>query len=88
MNDYRYVDIRYLPILGRSLNPYIFQVNLEMEDDGRWSAGVPALPGCTVWGYTREEALRNIRDAVEAFLPDIQKTGEEISCQPVDNFIR
>jgi predicted RNase H-like HicB family nuclease len=54
---------------------YIFRVELVEEDDGRWSAGVSALPGCATWGHTREEALRNIRDAVEAYVRDMQKAG-------------
>jgi predicted RNase H-like HicB family nuclease len=57
---------------------YIFRVELVEEDDGRWSAGVSVLPGCATWGYTREEALRNIRDAVEAYVRDMQKAGEDV----------
>jgi predicted RNase H-like HicB family nuclease len=53
-------------------------VELVQEEDGRWSAGVPALPGCATWGYIREEALRNARDAVEAYVRDLRKVGEEI----------
>ena len=60
------------------MKSYLFRVELVEEDDGRWSAGVPALPGCATWGYTREEALRNIRDGVEAYLRAMQKSGEEI----------
>lgn len=51
------------------MKSYVFRVELVEEDDGRWSAGVPTLPGCATWGYTRDEALRNLRDAVEAYLP-------------------
>jgi predicted RNase H-like HicB family nuclease len=61
-----------------AVKSYVFRVELVKEDDGRWSAGVPVLPGCATWGYTQEEALRNIRDAVEAYLRDMQHTGEEI----------
>jgi predicted RNase H-like HicB family nuclease len=61
-----------------SIKTYLFQVEVVHEDDGRWSAGVPALPGCATWGDTREEALRNLRDAVEAYLRDMQKAGEDI----------
>ncbi len=57
---------------------YVFQVELVHEEDGRWSAGVPALPGCATWGYSREEALHNIHDAVAAYIRDVQKAGEEI----------
>jgi len=57
---------------------YVFRVELVEEDDDRWSAGVSVLPGCATWGYTREEALHNIRDAVEAYIRDMQKAGEDI----------
>jgi antitoxin HicB len=60
---------------------YVFRVELVGEDDGRWSAGVPVLPGCATWGSTREEALHNIHDALEAYIRDMQKAGEEI---PID----
>jgi predicted RNase H-like HicB family nuclease len=61
-----------------TVKSYVFRVELVEEDDGRWSAGVPVLPGCATWGYTREEALHNIHDAVEAYIRDMQKAGEEI----------
>jgi predicted RNase H-like HicB family nuclease len=57
---------------------YVFRVELAEEDDGRWSAGVPILPGCATCGYTREEALHNVRDAVEAYIRDMRQAGEEI----------
>lgn len=71
-------DYRYIPIKGKGMHTYIFRVELVKEDDGRWSAGVPALPGCATWGYTKEEALQNIRDGVEAYIHAMQKAGEKI----------
>ena len=32
-------------------------IELEREEDGRWIADVPALPGVMVYGQTRAEAL-------------------------------
>jgi antitoxin HicB len=61
-----------------SVKSYVFRVELIEEDDGRWSAGVPVLPGCATWGYTREEALHNIHDAVEAYIRDLHNAGEDI----------
>lgn len=37
-------------------------------DDGYVVAECPALPGCASQGSTREEALANIREAVEGWL--------------------
>jgi predicted RNase H-like HicB family nuclease len=39
------------------MKTYIFHIEIEQEEDGRWSAEVPSLPGCATWGYTNEEAL-------------------------------
>jgi antitoxin HicB len=61
-----------------SVKSYVFRVELVEEEDGRWSAGVPVLPGCATWGYTKEEALHNVRDAVEAYIRDMQAAGEDI----------
>ena len=42
-------------------------VRLRRDDlDGGWVAECPVLPGCFSQGETREEALRNIADALQA----------------------
>ncbi|MCI0800121.1 MAG: type II toxin-antitoxin system HicB family antitoxin, partial [Chloroflexi bacterium] len=46
----------------------MFAVEVEQEEDGRWSADVPTLPGCAAWGYTKEEALEAIQDTAKAYL--------------------
>jgi len=33
------------------------KVELSREDDGRWIADIPALPGVTVYGRTQKQAL-------------------------------
>jgi antitoxin HicB len=57
---------------------YVFRAELIEEEDGRWSTGVPDLPGCATWGHTKEEALRNLRDAVEAYVRDVARTGADV----------
>ncbi len=47
---------------------YIFKVEFEQDEDGRWSADIPTLPGCATWGYTKEEALEALKDAAQAYL--------------------
>ena len=44
------------------------RVILEPSDEGGYTVTVPALPGCISEGNTREEALRNIREAIELYL--------------------
>ncbi len=50
------------------MKTYVFQVEVEQDDDGRWGAEIPVLPGCAAWGYTRKEALEALQDTAQAFL--------------------
>ena len=50
------------------MKTYIFRVEVEQEEDGRWSAEIPTLPGCAAWGYTREEALEALQEGAQAYL--------------------
>jgi predicted RNase H-like HicB family nuclease len=61
-----------------AVKSYVFRVELEEEDDGRWSAWIDALPGCAVWGYTREEALEALKDAAQAYLEVMVEKGQRI----------
>ena len=44
------------------------QVVLEPSDEGGYTALVPSLPGCISEGDTREEALRNVEEAIHVYL--------------------
>lgn len=48
------------------------KVILKPADDGGFTAIVPALPGCITEGDTREEALQNIREAIELYLEPVE----------------
>ncbi len=42
--------------------------------DGEWFiADVPALPGCMSQGRTEEEAIKNIKDAINGYLCVVKK---------------
>jgi len=45
-----------------------FTTTLERDEDGVWIAECPAIPGCVSQGATREEALTNVREAIELCL--------------------
>jgi predicted RNase H-like HicB family nuclease len=45
-----------------------FKVMLEKCEEGGFTVYVPSLPGCISEGDTREEALKNIREAIELYL--------------------
>ncbi len=47
------------------------RVVLEPSEEGGFTALVPALPGCISEGDTRDEALANIREAIELYLEPV-----------------
>lgn len=49
----------------------VLQVVLEPSDEGGFTAHVPALPGCISEGDTYEEAIANVREAVELYLEPV-----------------
>lgn len=58
------------------------QVLVYPGEDGYWIAEVPSLPGCISQGKTREEALYNIKEAIELYIDVLREDGRPI---PEDN---
>ena len=56
----------------------IYTVVLEQEADGGFVALVPALPGCVSQGDTRQEALDNVREAIELYVEDCIAAGDPV----------
>jgi len=48
------------------------KVYLEPSDDGGYTVIVPSLPGCISEGETKEEAIRNIKEAIELYLEPVE----------------
>ena len=48
------------------------KVVLEASEEGGFTVYVPSLPGCISEGETEEEALANIREAIELYLEPIE----------------
>ncbi len=44
------------------------RIVLEPSDEGGYTVYAPSLPGCISEGETRDEALANIREAIELYL--------------------
>ena len=47
------------------------KIILEPSEEGGYTIFVPALPGCISEGNTKEEALKNIREAIELYLEPV-----------------
>jgi predicted RNase H-like HicB family nuclease len=48
------------------------------KTDGGYTVIVPSLPGCISEGDTLDEALANIKEAIELHIESMQAHGEEI----------
>jgi predicted RNase H-like HicB family nuclease len=56
-----------------------FKVFLERDEEyGRYVVRCPSLQGCYSQGKTVEEALANIREAIELCLEDMKSRGEPV----------
>lgn len=53
------------------------QVVLEPSDEGGYTVLVPSLPGCISEGDSLEEALTNIREAIELYLEPVEEEFSE-----------
>ena len=54
------------------------QVILYPGEDGYWVAECPSFPGCVSQGKTKEEALANIREAIEGYIAALEEDGLSI----------
>ena len=52
------------------------QIVLEPSEAGGFTATVPSLPGCISEGRDREEALRNIQEAIELYLEPVEDDAQ------------
>ena len=48
------------------------KVVLEPSDEGGYTVYVPSLPGCISEGDTKEEAMENIKEAIELYLEPVE----------------
>ena len=55
-----------------------FRIIVEPDEDGVFVATVPSLPGCVSQGPTRDEALRNVREAIEGYVESLRERNEPI----------
>mgnify|MGYP001604872228 CR=1 FL=1 len=55
-----------------------YRIILEQDEDGVFAAECPSLPGCISQGKNRNEALKNIKDAIKGYLESLKKHNEPI----------
>ena len=56
---------------------YAIEIFHSEEDEG-YIAIVPELPGCSAFGETEEEALKEVKVAIDLWLETAEKEGRQI----------
>jgi predicted RNase H-like HicB family nuclease len=51
------------------------QVLIYPGEDDYWVAECPSLPSCISQGETREEAIKNIREAIKLYIEVLEEDG-------------
>lgn len=59
------------------------QIILYPGEDGYWVVECPSLPGCLSQGKTKEEAIRNIKEAIEGYIAALEEDGLPV---PAEHF--
>lgn len=59
------------------------QVLIYRGEDGFWVAECPSLPGCISQGTGKQEAVANIKEAIEGYIASLQDDGLPV---PEDRF--
>jgi predicted RNase H-like HicB family nuclease len=68
-----------------------YTVIFEPQEEGGFTAIVPALPGCISEGDTLEEARESVADAIKAYIESLEKHGEDVPAdvgKPIQERIR
>jgi predicted RNase H-like HicB family nuclease len=56
-------------------------------EDGYWVAEYPTLPGCISQGRSREEALANVREAIQGYLAARQEDSLPVPAEHFDTLV-
>ncbi len=55
-----------------------YRIVLRKEQNGAYTAMVPALPGCITWGENIDHALEMVRDAITGYIAVLKEEGEPV----------
>ena len=63
------------------------QVILYPGEDGYWVSECPSLPGCVSQGKTKEDAINNIREAIQGYIAALKEDGLPIPEERFDTLL-
>jgi predicted RNase H-like HicB family nuclease len=63
------------------------QVIITRGEDGYWIAECPSLPGCVSQGKSREEAIANVKEAIEGYIAALKDDGLKVPEERFDAIV-
>ena len=60
-----------------------FRVLIERDEEGIYVGKVPDLPGCATEGRTKKELMKNMKEAIQAYMESLKKHGDPIPVESV-----
>lgn len=63
------------------------QVIVYKGEDGYWVAECPSLPGCISQGKSRQEAIANIKEAIDGYVAALQEDGLPVPAEDFDTLV-
>jgi predicted RNase H-like HicB family nuclease len=63
------------------------QVVITHGQDGYWVAECPSLPGCISQGRSREEAVSNIKEAIDGYIGALQDDDLPVPDDPFETLV-
>jgi len=64
-----------------------YTIELDREEDGRWIAEIPQLPGVMVYGATEAEAIKDVKALALRVLADQIEQSKQTPCEPTSVYI-
>jgi predicted RNase H-like HicB family nuclease len=62
-----------------------YRVIIEKDEDGVLVAQVPDLPGCATEGKTRQELMKNVKEAIQAYLEALKVYGDPVRIETMQD---
>jgi predicted RNase H-like HicB family nuclease len=60
-----------------------YRVMIERDEDGTYVAKVSDLPGCATEGKNHNELMKNVKEAIQAYLEALKKHGDPVPVEMV-----
>jgi predicted RNase H-like HicB family nuclease len=60
-----------------------YRVIIEKDEDGMLVGRVPDLPGCATEGKTKRELMKNVKEAIQAYLEALKEHGDPVPIETV-----